>query len=198
VWEDVQYVIKPICQELRHLTAQHSQRDPVCVIAPSGVAVLNIFGRTIHSALGLPINRDFVPLTGSWLAAFQELWKDVHFLIIDEKSMLGLRTFTQTDSQLQQMKPCDLPMGGFHVGLFGDFAQLPPVGDTPLYGNPSKANTDAAALAHDGATLYRMVNNSFRLSVVLHQAGDEHLPFRNVLTCASSGGGLTIDDWQLL
>jgi hypothetical protein len=192
------YVIKAICQEIRRTAVEHGQSDPIRVIAPSGVAALNIFGRTIHSALGLPINRDFVPLAGSRLATFQELWKDVHFVVIDEKSMLGLRTLALIDSRLKQLKPSDNPLGGFHVALFGDFAQLPPVGDTALYGNPSDANTNAAALARDGATLYRLFQKSFRLSVVLRQAGVEHEPFRNLLKNASTGGGLTLDDWRLL
>jgi ATP-dependent DNA helicase PIF1 len=96
------------------------------------------------------------------------------------------------------MKPCDSPLGGFHVALFGDFAQLPPVGDTVLYGNPSNANTDAAMLSHNGAAIYRMFNNNFWLSVVLRQAGVEHQPFRTLLKHALTGGGLTVDDWRLL
>jgi hypothetical protein len=96
------------------------------------------------------------------------------------------------------MKPCDSPLGGFHVALFGDFVQLPPVGDTALYGNPSKDATDAGALSRNGATIYRMFNNSFRLSVVLRQAGDEHRPFHDLLKHASTADGLTVDDWRLL
>ena len=192
------YLIKAICQELRRLAELNGLPDPIRVVAPSGVAALNIFGRTIHSALGLPINREFVPLAGSRLAAFQLLWKGVHFVIIDEKSMLGLRLLAQVDSRLRQMKPADKPLGGFHVALFGDFAQLPPVGDTALYSNPSDANTDAAALSRDGATIYRLFKDSFRLSVVLRQAGPQRQPFRDLLNRASTAGGLTIDDWKLL
>jgi hypothetical protein len=99
------FLIKAICQELHHLTEQLGHSDPIRVIAPSSVAALNIFGRTIHSALGLPINRDFVPLSGSRLAAFQVLWKGVHFVIIDEKSMVGLHMLALVDLWLRQMKP---------------------------------------------------------------------------------------------
>ncbi|KAF8502071.1 hypothetical protein F5888DRAFT_1608152, partial [Russula emetica] len=47
------YVIKAICQELRRIAIDRGHPDPIRVLAPPGVAALNIFGRTIHSALGL-------------------------------------------------------------------------------------------------------------------------------------------------
>jgi hypothetical protein len=46
-------------------------------------------GRTLHSGFGLPLT-GFTPLTGSRLANMQLLWEGVCFVIIDEKSMLGL------------------------------------------------------------------------------------------------------------
>ena len=73
-----------------------------------------------------------------------------------------------------------------------------PVGDTALYENPSKDATDAGALSRNGATIYRMFNDNFRLSVVLRQAGDERRPFRDLLKHASTAGSLTVDDWRLL
>jgi hypothetical protein len=78
---------------------------------------------------------------------------------MDEKSMLGLLTFAQVDSQLQQMKPCN-SLGWFHITLFSNFAQLPLVSDSLLYDNPLNANTNTAALACDGTIIYHMFNNS--------------------------------------
>ena len=68
--------------------------SPIRVVAPSGVATLNISGRTIHSAFSLPINNvnEFVRLAGSRLANHQLLWEGVQFVIFDEKSMIGART----------------------------------------------------------------------------------------------------------
>ena len=88
------YVITAICQRLRDLAHQHDQPDPICVLAPSGIAVLNIHGQTFHSNFSLPLNR-FAPLTGSRLTNMQLLWEGIHFVIIDEKSMLGLRMLAQ-------------------------------------------------------------------------------------------------------
>ena len=83
------YVITAICQRLRDLAHQHDQPDSIRVLAPSGVAALNIHGWTLHSGFSLPLN-GFAPLTGSRLTNMQLLWEGVHFVIIDEKSMLGL------------------------------------------------------------------------------------------------------------
>ena len=58
------YVIRAICQELRRMASDCGLPDPIRVLAPSGVAALNILGRTIHSALGLPINSNFIELKG--------------------------------------------------------------------------------------------------------------------------------------
>jgi hypothetical protein len=45
------YLIRAICQELRKMAIDHDQPDPILVLAPSGVAALNIHGRTIHSII---------------------------------------------------------------------------------------------------------------------------------------------------
>jgi hypothetical protein len=98
------YLIRAICQELRRMANEHNQPDPIRVLAPSGVVALNIRGRTLHSALGLPLH-GFAPMSGSRLANMQLDWKGVHFVIIDEKSMLGQRTLAMIDSRFRQIFP---------------------------------------------------------------------------------------------
>ncbi|OBZ66500.1 hypothetical protein A0H81_13517 [Grifola frondosa] len=123
------YLIEAICQELRRLASENGKPDPIRVVAPSGVAAWHIGGQTIHSALALPAtNGNIAPLSGSRLATLQQQWRGVYFLLIDEKSMMGQRLLAKVDSRLRQLQPQDLPMGGFHVAIIGDFAQLPPVG----------------------------------------------------------------------
>ncbi|KAM4055583.1 PIF1-like helicase [Hirsutella rhossiliensis] len=50
-----------------------------------------ISGTTLHSLLHLPINKDFRPLSAIDKAQLQKKLKDIQYLIIDEKSMLGLQ-----------------------------------------------------------------------------------------------------------
>lgn len=47
-------------------------------------------GQEVEILEAVNINTEFVPLRGGRLASFQELWRGVYFVIIDEKSMLGL------------------------------------------------------------------------------------------------------------
>ena len=194
------YLIRAICQELRRMADEHGAGDPIRVLAPSGVAALNLHGRTVHSLLGLPINTEFVALRGGRLASFQELWQGVLFVIIDEKSMLGLRALAQIYARLRQIIPSDSRFGGLNVALGGNFAQPPPVGDSPIYGEPSKEVTPLGTLSCEGKILYNLFIMSFELIVVIRQQGDsqEQKQFRELLRRASCEGGLSMADWQLL
>ena len=56
-------------------------------------------------------------------------------LIVDEMSMIGRRQMGMIDSRLCQVFPVrsSQPFGGTSLILVGDFGQLSPVCDTPLY-----------------------------------------------------------------
>ena len=88
--------------------------------------------------------------------------------------MVGLWLLAQTDSRLRQIFPqaADQPFGGVSVALFGDFAQLPPVGDTPLYSPPSTATTENGMMRREGGTVYCLFSDSFCLRIVHRQQGD--------------------------
>ena len=60
--------------------------------------------------------------------------KDKSYVVIDEMSMMGQRMMAMVDKWLHQATAkLDTPLGSVSVILLGDFAQLPPVGDKPLY-----------------------------------------------------------------
>src|SRR3954466_12248647 len=108
---------------------------PVKVIAPTGVASFNINGMTIHSTLSIPIcNNKRRDLDGNRLKQLQERLKNVIYLIIDEKSMVGRRMLALVDKRLREAFPehKNEPFGGWSIILFGDFGQLPPVMDLPM------------------------------------------------------------------
>ncbi|CBX97430.1 hypothetical protein LEMA_P105610.1 [Plenodomus lingam JN3] len=69
------------------------------------------------------------------LKALQAYLEEVAYLIIDEKSMVGLRALSFLDRRLREIFPSrasDL-FAGMNIVLIGDFYQLPPVGEHPLY-----------------------------------------------------------------
>ncbi|KAL1749919.1 hypothetical protein FB107DRAFT_173603, partial [Schizophyllum commune] len=49
------YLISCVCWRLRTMAQERGLPDPIRVVAPSGVAALNIGGRTLHSSFALPV-----------------------------------------------------------------------------------------------------------------------------------------------
>ena len=107
--------------------------------APTGTAAFLIKGNTLHSLFKLPVNIPFInelaPLRGTALADLQEAFKNTELLIIDEMSMVGQYMLYQISKRLQEAKPhkSTEPFAGVSIVLMGDFAQLPPVKDLPLF-----------------------------------------------------------------
>ncbi len=174
----------------------HALGDACLLTGTTGMASFNICGKTLHSALKLPIrhsnNQD---LQGAALQRLQLTLKDVCYLVIDEMSMIGHRMLAWVDKRLRQATgQLNQPMGGMSIILFGDFAQLPPVGDRPLYSPPSTSD-----LAIHGHSVYRMFTTVVILSQVLRQAGTDPAvqTFRDLLSRLRDGK-ISYDDWQLL
>ena len=66
--------------------------------------------------------------------ALKNRWASAEYLILDEVSMMGGRLFAELAENLSKAKSKpDIPFGGVTVLFTGDFRQLPPVGDDPLY-----------------------------------------------------------------
>lgn len=66
---------------------------------------------------------------------FQEQYKDLQYILIDEMSFLGPKLLLKIDSRLWQAFPHKQqePFGGVSIILVGDLGQLPSVMDKPLY-----------------------------------------------------------------
>ena len=98
------HLIRTITDALR------AQRKQVAVTAPTGIAAINIEGRTLQGLM-----TDF--------ATIQEL--DV--LIVDEVSMVSSLMLYDLDRTLRFARDKRLTFGGIQVLLIGDLAQLQPV-----------------------------------------------------------------------
>ena len=141
-------------------------QDNLRVCAPTGVASYNIDGSTLPSLFNLPTKGDFRQLEGQKLQEIQQSLKDMNYLFIDEMSMVGRKTFGQIDQRLRLIFPhhSHQVLGGHSYLLFGDFGQLPPVMDLPLYSTVSHNE-----LSDLGSSTY----NFFDSAVVLNQSSNE-------------------------
>src|ERR1700683_4377032 len=77
------------------------------------------------------------------------------------------------DRHLRQANPqnADDILGGLLTIFFGDFAQLPPVGDSPMYSDkPSGYHT---ALHAEGRHVFESFKQSVTLNTIFHQAGQD-------------------------
>ena len=97
------------------------------VLAPTGVAALNVEGETIHSFFGFKpgITPDKVKRAHKKDA---EIYKELEAIVIDEASMVRADLLDCVDAfmRLNGKDPLK-PFGGAQLALFGDLYQLPPV-----------------------------------------------------------------------
>jgi hypothetical protein len=96
------------------------------LLAPTGLAAMNIGGQTVHSFFGFPPR----PLLGaaekpSWF--FTQAARRVSRIIVDEISMLRADVLDAMDAHLRAARKSVRPFAGVQMLLVGDFYQLPPV-----------------------------------------------------------------------
>ena len=171
-------------------------KEKLRVCAPTGVASYNIQGYTLHNLFSLPTKGDFKDLEGQRLCDIQQSLAEVKYLIIDEMSMIGRKLFGQVDQRLRQIFPhrSHEILGGCSCLLFGDFGQLPPVMDLPLY-----TTIPRTELSDLGSTIYHSFDQAVVLDQIMRWSGDdpEQILFRNILLHLRNGV-TTISDWEEL
>jgi DNA replication protein DnaC len=107
-----------------------TKKAAVC-LAPTGVAALNIKGKTIHSLFKFPhsvITSDEVDKL-KYKEKDKELFRKVEAIVIDEISMVRADVFQGIDYALKKLRLNESPFGGVQMICVGDMYQLPPVVD---------------------------------------------------------------------
>jgi len=97
----------------------------VVVVAPTGVAALNVGGQTIHSLFKMPFEIDLKELKVDY--KLREILNSIDSVVIDEVSMVRVDLMEGISRKLQVARKSQLPFGGVQMILFGDLYQLPPV-----------------------------------------------------------------------
>ncbi|KFG81452.1 ATP-dependent DNA helicase PIF1 [Metarhizium anisopliae] len=150
------------------------------------IAAHNFHGRTLHSLFKIPVK---IPQPGlsqklsrSNLCYLQAVFEHCKYLIIDEKSMIGIKLLGLLDQRLREIFPArqDEMYASINIFVCGDFHQLPPIGATVMYSNlPNERNADFLA----GQRAYRPLDTTVRLTQLMRQDGDdeETLKFRRAL-----------------
>jgi len=98
------------------------------VLAPTGVAALNVDGQTIHSFFNFAPNASLdEAVTAAKRHRKKELFRSLTEIVIDEISMVRSDLLDCIDIFLQTVRLSPLPFGGVRMVFFGDLYQLPPV-----------------------------------------------------------------------
>ena len=136
------------------------------VLAPTGVAALNVGGQTIHSFFRLPFKIiDEAALEDQHP---NRLWKKVELIIIDEVSMLRADILDGIDIIMRKAQDSGEPFGGCKLLLVGDFFQLPPV--IPVQEHAILAQLGySGPFAHNANVLENYPPVHFELSKVYRQ-----------------------------
>jgi len=108
---------------LLRLICERNKDKEIAVVAPTGVAALNVDGSTIHRHFGFRSDltsdlRRYSP---------PEHLADIDILIVDEVSMVSADLMDRVSKALQRARKSPDPFGGTQVVLIGDLFQLPPV-----------------------------------------------------------------------
>lgn len=109
---------------------RNTTKKRVAVLAPTGIAALNVRGQTIHSFFGFPprlINAADIEKRKN-----RRIYQNIDMVIIDEISMVRADIIDNINIFLRINRGINLPFGGVQMVFFGDMFQLPPVVSNPF------------------------------------------------------------------
>jgi ATP-dependent exoDNAse (exonuclease V) alpha subunit len=113
---------------IRHFMAETDRN--VVVVAPTGIAALNVDGYTIHRLFGFRTTTTLDDVRGGAYrpGRFAKTLASLQTLIIDEASMVRADVFDMLAAALERFGPSQgQAFGGVQIVLVGDLYQLPPV-----------------------------------------------------------------------
>jgi ATP-dependent DNA helicase PIF1 len=196
------YVLLQASKKVEEMATLAGRKDPVLRAAPTGIAAHNFHGHTLHSLFKIPVKTAPQGLSRKLSRAnrcsLQALFKHCQYLLIDEKSMIGIKFLGLLDQRLREIFPArqDEIYAGINIFVCGDFHQLPPIAATVMYSNlPNARNADFLT----GQQAYRALDTTVRLAQLMRQDSDddETLQFRRALQ-ESRVYQVSQQSWQLL
>jgi ATP-dependent DNA helicase PIF1 len=104
---------------------RNTTRKNVVILAPTGIAALNVKGQTIHSFFGFPPR--MIDKSEIFRRKDFRIYLKIQAIVIDEISMVRADMLDNIDWFLRVNRGIDEPFGGVQMIFFGDLFQLPPV-----------------------------------------------------------------------
>jgi ATP-dependent DNA helicase PIF1 len=104
---------------------RRTTKKKTVVVAPTGIAALNVKGQTIHSLFGFPPR--LIMAKDIKKSRNKKWFNKIQVLVIDEISMVRADVLDAIDRSLRLNRENPLPFGGVQVAVFGDLFQLPPI-----------------------------------------------------------------------
>lgn len=95
------------------------------VLAPTGLAAINVSGQTIHSFF--KFKPRFIDVREIRMARDTRIFRQLQTMVIDEVSMVRADLMDGIDHALRVNRGDARPFGGVQVVMFGDPLQLPPI-----------------------------------------------------------------------
>ena len=130
------------------------------VLAPTGIAALNVGGQTIHSCFGFPLEV-VGPQTRMEVSPDKRtVLEKADTIIVDEASMVRADLVDGMDRFLCALTHSHLPFGGKQVVFVGDLFQLPPV-----YRKGSADEDMLRAMYGDGTPYFYKANVMKRMNL---------------------------------
>jgi len=189
-----------IISVLREFFVSQRQEQRFQIVSYTGIAAKIINGMTIHSALGLN-QRKKGNAQSKTNSDLRSMWEGVDYLFIDEISMIGCSLLYNISEALVEAKGNTSPFGGINVIFAGDFAQLPPVGDTRLSATVDTSQTKSSSKRGQenayGKLLWLSINKAVILTENMRQTGSENEVLNDLLERLREGR-CTDSDYNLL
>ncbi len=104
---------------------RNTTHKKIVVLAPTGIAAINVKGQTIHSFFGFPPR--ILQAHEITKRRYRKLYLNLDAIVIDEISMVRADILDNIDRFLRINRENAKPFGGVQMIFFGDLFQLPPV-----------------------------------------------------------------------
>ncbi|XP_068712523.1 uncharacterized protein [Montipora foliosa] len=158
-----------VVKTFKHV-ASNPELPTVLLMAPTGVSAINIEGTTINTALAIPkdAGENLPAMSDQKKTQMRLSFSELKLIIIDEIPMVSNRRVLHIHQRLKDIfcSSSSELFAGISVVVVGDFYQLPPIREKPIFEN---FKNNSYNLYHPWL-VFRMVE----LTEIMRQKDDQH------------------------